>query len=263
MPLPVRGPRTPEGATVGDHRIDGLTLRAWTLATTSPDQPAENHRDVVLVHGLGASSAYFEHLAQHLARTGTVHVLDLPGFARLPRPDGRLEVEELAGLVTRWMERAEVVRPTLLGHSMGAQVVTEVAASAPGAASGLVLVGPTTDATGRSAPRQLLRLARSSAHESAALQGVLLRSYTECGPRWYLTELRAMLRHRIEERLPDVDVPVLVLRGEQDRVAPADWAQLLAATAPQGRVVTVPGAGHAVMYDHAREVSDLVREHLG
>ncbi|MCC2315093.1 alpha/beta fold hydrolase [Cellulomonas xiejunii] len=263
MPLTVRGPRTPDGATVNDHRIDGLTLRVWTLANASPDQPAEARRDVVLVHGLGASSASFEHLAQHLARSGTVHVLDLPGFAGLPRPGDRLEVEDLARLVTRWIERADLVRPTLVGHSMGAQVVTEVAASAPGVASGLVLVGPTTDAAGRSAPRQLLRLARSTVHDSAALQRVLLRSYLECGPRWYLTELRAMLRHHIEVRLPHVDVPVLVVRGARDSVAPDDWAQLLAGSVPQGRVVTVPGGGHAVMYDHASEVSDLVREHVG
>jgi pimeloyl-ACP methyl ester carboxylesterase len=263
MPLPVRGPRTPEGATVRDHRIDGLTLRAWTLASTSPDQPAEDRRDVVLVHGLGASSAYFEHLAQHLARTGTVHVLDLPGFARVPRPAERLEVEDLAHLVAQWTERVGLLRPTLLGHSMGAQVVTEVVASAPGTFSGLVLVGPTTDAGGRSAPRQMLRLARSSVHDSPELQRVLLRSYAECGPRWYVRQMGAMLRHRIEERLPDVDVPVLLVRGEKDHVAPADWAELLATTAPRGRVVTVPGAGHAVMYDHAREVSDLVREHVG
>ncbi|MBD7917724.1 alpha/beta fold hydrolase [Cellulomonas sp. Sa3CUA2] len=261
MPLTVRGAGAPDAADVHEHRIDGLVLRARTLRDTT-DAPSDDVRaDTVLVHGLGASSASFEPLARHLARAGTVHLLDLPGFGRLPRPRHRLEVEELAAVVAGWLQRTGVERPVLVGHSMGAQVVAEVAAAAPASVSGVVLVGPTTDLEGRSAVRQMLRLARSSVHESTAARAVLLRSYVECGPRWYVSELRAMLGHRVEERLGEVRAPLLVVRGEHDRVTPAPWAALLADAAPYGRAATVPGAGHAVMYDRAREVADLVLGH--
>ncbi|MBO3095906.1 alpha/beta fold hydrolase [Cellulomonas dongxiuzhuiae] len=261
MPLTVRGLGAPDAADVHEHRIDGLVLRARTLRHSTAAPPDDARADTVLVHGLGSSSATFAPLARHLMRAGTVHLLDLPGFARLPRPRHRLEVEELASVVVGWIERAGLERPVLVGHSMGAQVVTEMAAAAPESASGVVLLGPTTDLEGRSAARQMLRLARSTAHESNAARAVLMRAYAECGPRWYLSELRAMLGHRVEERVGDVRAPVLVVRGDHDRVAPARWTALLADTAPHGRAATVPGAGHAVMYDRAREVADLVLEH--
>jgi len=243
-------------------RIAGLALRVSTLrADPAADVPPDARRDFVLVHGLGASSRTFERLAPRLARAGTVHLLDLPGFARVPAPPNGLGVEEMGRLVTRWAGLAGVGEATFVGHSMGTQVVTEAVAASPGIASHAVLVGPTVDHRARTAVRQVLRLARSAAHEPHRVRALLLRTYAQCGPHWYARVLEDMLRHRIEERLRHVDVPVLVVRGEHDHVAPGPWADLLADAAPHGRAVTVPGAAHAAMYEHDRQVGDLVLDH--
>ena len=265
MTLLVREPPAPTGTRVRVDRlrIGGLALRVSTVrGRTAPDRPGPDHRDFVLVHGLGSSSATFGPLARRLASAGTVHLLDLPGFARVPRPPHGLAMEDLARLVTRWAAHAGVQGATYVGHSMGTQVVTEVVAAAPGLGSHLVLVGPTVEERARTVPRQMLHLAQSTAFESNRLRGLLLRAYAECGPRWYVHELRHMMRHPLEDRLRLVDVPVLVVRGEHDRVAPAPWVELLAGAAPRGRAVTVPGAAHAATYDHGREVGDLVLEHV-
>lgn len=41
-------------------------------------------------------------------------------------------------------------------------------------------------------------------------------------------------------------VPVLLLAGDHDLATPLQWAQQEAARAPQGRLVVIPGAGHAI-----------------
>jgi pimeloyl-ACP methyl ester carboxylesterase len=41
-------------------------------------------------------------------------------------------------------------------------------------------------------------------------------------------------------------VPVLLLAGEHDLSTPLAWARAEAATAPRGRLLEVPGAGHSV-----------------
>ncbi|GIG38269.1 alpha/beta fold hydrolase [Cellulomonas phragmiteti] len=265
MALTVREPRPERGTVVGAQRwrIDGVALRTWTVQDPVVDEvPLADRRDFVLVHGLGASSATFERLAPHLARVGTVHLVDLPGFARVPRPSGGLEVADLARVVTGWAERAGVQGATFVGHSMGAQVVAEALAASPDLASHGVLVGPTVDERAPTAGRQMLRLARSGLAESAAVRAVLVRGTLECGPRWYVTELRRMLRHDVAARVRAVEAPLLMVRGEHDHVAPAAWVAGLAATAPRGRAATVPGAAHAAMYTHGREVADLVLAHV-
>jgi pimeloyl-ACP methyl ester carboxylesterase len=265
VPQTVRASQAPNGLNVRIDRvrIGGLALRTWTTwIQETVDVPVADRRDIVLVHGLGVSSEYFERLAVHLGRVGAVHLLDLPGFAGVPRPDRHLEIDDFARLIARWVEHVGLKRPTFLGHSMGSQIVTEVLASHPGIASHAVLIGPPVNAQERSVPRQALRLLQSSVHESPRTRGIALRGYVECGPHWFAQVLPRMLRYPIEDRLPGVDVPVLVVRGEHDHVAPRAWAQLLADAAPDGRWVEIEGASHAVIYEHSRQVGDLVLEHV-
>lgn len=265
MPQTVRGSQAPSGLNVRIDRVrlGGLALRTWTTwIDATNDVPLAERHDIVLVHGLGVSSQYFERLAVHLGRVGAVHLLDLPGFAGVPRPHGHLEIEDFAGLIARWVEHAGLTRPTLVGHSMGSQVVTEVLASHPGLASHAVLVGPPVNARERSIPRQALRLLQSSWFESPRTRQVALGGYLECGPHWFASVLPRMLRYPVEDRLPDVDVPVLVVRGEHDHVAPRAWVETLADAAPRGRWVEVPGASHAVIYEHSRETAALVLDHV-
>ncbi|WP_136520567.1 alpha/beta fold hydrolase [Cellulomonas telluris] len=254
----------PSGLNVRIDRllVDGLPLRTWTCWRDSLDRvPPQERRDVVLVHGIGVSSHYFQPLAGELAGAGVVHMLDLPGFGDVPRPDRRLDVEDFAGVVERWLRRAGLDRPTVLGHSMGAQVVTELLAKAPDVAGRAVLVGPTTDPAARSAVRQGLRLLRTAVHESPRTRQTILVDYLQSGALWYGLVLPSMLEYRTEERIQQVPVPVLVVRGEHDRIAPRPWVQQVAAAAPDGRWAEVPGGGHAVFANHAREVAALIREH--
>ena len=58
-------------------------------------------------------------------------------------------------------------------------------------------------------------------------------------------------------RLPAV--PVLLLAGEQDLSTPLEWARREAATAPRGRLMVVPGAGHSVQLQGEAEVLRAAR----
>ena len=68
-----------------------------------------------------------------------------------------------------------------------------------------------------------------------------------------------MVRYPIEERIGQVDVPLLLLRGEHDHVAPRPWVEHLTALAKDGRFVEVEGAGHGVIDDHRDEVAARFR----
>nr|MDP9461634.1 alpha/beta hydrolase [Actinomycetota bacterium] len=54
--------------------------------------------------------------------------------------------------------------------------------------------------------------------------------------------LRAHLADALEDVVPRVPVPVLVLRGDQDRLCREAWARELSEMAADGRFCTVPGA---------------------
>ncbi|HEX5166078.1 MAG TPA: alpha/beta hydrolase, partial [Thermomicrobiales bacterium] len=128
---------------------------------------------------------------------------------------------------------------------------------------GAVLVGPTADASARSMPHLLWRLARDLVHEPFSLWLIQGRDYLRFGPRWQWQTARAMLADRIEDKLPRLAMPVLVVRGEHDPIAPQAWIERLANFAPAGEWTVVPGAAHAVNYTAPEALATLIDRLVG
>ena len=63
-----------------------------------------------------------------------------------------------------------------------------------------------------------------------------------------------MLRDSIERRLPQVFVPVLVMRGKRDTIVPQHWAEEVSRLARAERLVVIPRKGHALNYSAAEQL---------
>lgn len=240
------------------HRFvhGGLTLlvRRWGARQVAGSST------YVLVHGIGVSSRYFTRLAALLSRSGTVFAVDLPGFGGAPRPERELSVEAGADLLSAFLGAEGIDSAVLVGHSMGSQFTVEATLRTPDRVAGLVLIGAVVDERARAPWQQGMRLARDVLRESPTANWIVGTDYLRSGLRWYLTELPVMLGYRIEQRIRSVSVPVLVLRGERDPIAPHGWSAALVARAVDGRLVTVPGAAHVVQHTAAVSVAGILAE---
>ncbi|MFB9650604.1 alpha/beta fold hydrolase [Curtobacterium pusillum] len=222
--------------------IDGNAVRLHTLA------PAGRLRDalgptVVLVHGIGMSHRSFRRSQRALAAGHRTVSVDLPGFGGLRGPGRRLSMEELGDLVVRAVASRGAGELVLVGQSMGAQVVAEAARLHADIVGSVVLVGPVVTAGRRSALLQGADLARDCLVEGLRMNGVVGTDYLRSVPQ-YLRELRPMLRHRIEDTVPRLGQPVLVVRGSEDPIARHDWGERLATLARRGAFVELPGPHH-------------------
>ncbi|MGI8457700.1 MAG: alpha/beta fold hydrolase [Propionibacteriaceae bacterium] len=243
----------------GRHQNTAVQVRrvehADTYVRVSTIGPA-GERAFVLVPGIGVSSNYFLRLAPDLNGYGPVHALDLPGFGGVPHPARVLGIPDFAELVGRTIDELGLVDPILVGHSMGTQVVVELATARP-QLSTVVLIGPVVNAAERHVLQQAWRFAQSARHEPGRVKALVLSAYVVCGPRWFSRVLPQMMRYRIEDRVSRVESQVLIIRGEHDANCTRAWAVDLAERLPRSKVWEVPDAAHSVMYAHAREVAQL------
>lgn len=60
--------------------------------------------------------------------------------------------------------------------------------------------------------------------------------------------------------LAEVQVPVRILRGERDHLAPQKWTEYLAGVAGAPAPTIVPKWGHMVHYDDPQSVADVVMD---
>ncbi len=218
---------------------------------------------VVLVHGVGVTSRYMVPLAERLAPYYRVYAPDLPGFGLSDKPRHALDVPELADALAAWMEAVGLGRATLLGNSFGCQIIAEFAVRYPQRIERAVLQGPTVDPHARTALRQIVRWQLDTPREPPSQALIILRDYLDCGIRRLVRTFRYSLSDRIEEKLPRIGVPTLVVRGGRDPVVPQRWAEEATRLLLMGRLVVVPGAGHTVNYNSPLELARVVRLFLG
>lgn len=229
-----------------DIEAGGLTGRLYSSVGDAADTP---RRTYVLLHGIGVSHRYLARLHQELALVADVHSFDLPGFGDAPRPSRQVPVGEYAAFVRAALADAGVTSCVVIGHSMGSQHAVELALQEPELVGGVVLMGPVVDPRRKSVARQALALTRDALFsESLSSNAIVFSDYFRAGPRWYFTELPVMMQYPLEERIPGVSQPVLVLRGSKDPVAGREWCQRLAAQAPQGSFAEIPGHGHVFQH---------------
>ncbi|MFL6656213.1 MAG: alpha/beta fold hydrolase [Sulfurifustis sp.] len=208
---------------------------------------------VVLVHGFGMSSTYFMPTAERLARRFIVYAPDLPGHGKSRTPRRALDIPQLADALIAWMEAKRIDLASLVGNSMGCQIAVDAAMRYPHRVDRLVLIGPTMDPPARRAAEMFWRFLRGGAHERISLNLTLARDYARMGKRLF-TEFRFMRHDYIEDKLPDVRAPVMLVRGEKDTIVTQDWLMELARLARTDRIATIPDWGHAVNYSAPEEL---------
>jgi 2-hydroxy-6-oxonona-2,4-dienedioate hydrolase len=230
--------------------VDGLRIHAHAGISSGPP--------LVMVHGLGVSSRYLLPAAQRLEPALTVFAPDLPGSGRSEKPAHALDIQELATALLRWMDAIGLERASFLGHSMGCQVVVELACAARDRVDRLVLIGPTVDPRWRSPMKQIPRWLLEATREPLSIMPILIRDYFIFGPLRFLRTGRFAIADRLEEKLPRMTAPTLVLRGERDAFVSQQWVERVAALLPNGRAGVVPNAAHAVPYSAPEALARLI-----
>jgi pimeloyl-ACP methyl ester carboxylesterase len=215
----------------------------------------------VLVHGIGVSSRYYHPVAEELARHGEVFLVDLPGFGSAPDPRHNVSIEEHARVLAGFLSLAGLQNPVLVGHSMGSQVVSRLAVDHPEISDRFVLVGPTAEPGHRTFLRQAWRLLVDITRETPAVNAVVFTDYLfRCGVPYFLRQLPNLLEDRIEDRLPSIEAPTLVLRGDRDPIVPREWAKRVAELLPNGSFAEVSGP-HVIMHSDPVGTAAMIVRH--
>ncbi|MGQ0751733.1 MAG: alpha/beta fold hydrolase [Betaproteobacteria bacterium] len=218
---------------------------------------------VILVHGVVISSRYMLPTAERLAPLCRVFAVDLPGYGKSFKPTVTLSIPELADALADWMNAIGIEKGHLVGNSFGCQIIAEFAVRYPNRVDRLVLQGPTVDPEARTFARQLARLWINSRREAPHLGHITRQDYMAAGLRRACATIKLALRDRIEERLPRVIAPTLVVRGTEDPLVPHAWAKRAASLLPHGTLHEIPHVAHTINYTAPRAFVRAIAPFLG
>lgn len=234
-------------ADIGEFTHAGATLIHEDFGTGA--------HPIVLVHGIGMGRSVYLDLTTRLE--GRVIGLDLPGFGEAPEPSKTLTMERHADLIAAYLRSRRITDAVVLGHSMGSQIAAEIAVRHPEVVSALVLAGPTVNSASRSIRAQAGYLLWDLLHERPVVLWRGAREYLRGGPN-LLRKMRATIVHRPEAAYPRVGVPVLVVRGQRDPLAPMKWCREIVEMVPDARFVEIPDHGHGTLISDSGAAADTI-----
>ncbi|MEB3283656.1 MAG: alpha/beta hydrolase [Lyngbya sp.] len=235
--------------------VEGLSIHARISTETAPkDAPI-----LILVPGAGLSSRYMVPTAEQLAPDYHIYVPDLPGFGESDKPEPPLNLSELADFLWKWMDAVGIEQATMLGNSLGCQIIVEFAVRHPNRLERAILQGPTVDRRARTFGQQLWQLILDAPREAPSQAVIQFQDYSKAGFARVFHTFEMALSDAIEEKLPHVKVPTLVVRGEHDTLVPPRWAEEIVSLLPNSQFVEIAEGGHTLNYKMPEAVARVTR----
>lgn len=270
--------------------ILGGTTRFWEYG------PADAERTVLLVHGYRGDHHGLEPVIARLPEVRFISP-DLPGFGQSTPMTAA--PHSIAGYV-RWLgefvDRLALQDAVLLGHSFGSMITTS-AIDAGLRPPKLILVNPiSTDprkgggavmnaltrfyyTTARRLPERIGRGLLGNWLVVQVMSVTLAKTRDRDLRRWIHEEhhryfngfsdpqtvaeaFDASLSTDVTKAAGSLTMPLLIIAGSDDEIAPAPGQRTLHELVPQSELVMLDGVGHLVHYERPQAAADAIRRFL-
>ncbi|UCG87369.1 MAG: alpha/beta hydrolase [Gemmatimonadota bacterium] len=237
---------------------------------------------VVLLHAFPLNADMWESQRKALGSRKTL-APNFPGFGG--RAVSEAELDRFARVVIEDMDASGIGRAVVVGLSMGGYAAFRLHALAPERLAAVVLADTKAsgdDETGRARRTDQANRARQEgvAWLAEALLPALLGETTLKERPEVVAAVRAMMdeadaegvaraleamRERPDStpHLADIQVPVLLMVGEEDTLTPVDEARKIAERVKDGRLTVIPGAGHLSNLEAPDRFNEALLSFLG
>ena len=257
-------------------RIHGRRLRVaqWNFGKGDDD----GSLPLLVFNGIGMNLELVDPLARAMAPR-PVLCFDMPGIGQSPDPVVPYNAVSMALTSAAILDRLEISKVDVLGISWGGGIAQQFALQHRARIGKLMLAA--TSAGMLMAPGNMPALARLADPAEWTMGRVLernlallyngggtgdpvsLNAATPPSPSGFLYQLAALAGWSSVPLLPLLDVPTLIMAGDEDQVVPPVNSQLLHALIPNSTLRLIRGGGHLFPFSHRSEFLGEVDRFLG
>ena len=231
-----------------DMKIEGIAFSAGNW----PPEPAKP--TLLFVHGSGEDKVLWHGQVDALAAVANTVAIDLPGHGRSDGP-ASTDVAGYTDAVAAFITAAQLPRAVPCGLSIGGAIAQQLLLDHPHLLAAGILVN--TGARLRVMPaifetiekdfagfiEMTCQIAASPKTDPARLAGVM-QATAQCPPEVTAGDFRACDRFDVMARLGEIQLPVLVVSAEEDKLTPPKYGDFLEKQIPGARRAHIAHAGH-------------------
>lgn len=248
--------------------IEGARIRYWDSGGCGPA--------VLMTHGIGESLEFWHRQMETLGGSGRLIAWDMPGHGLSDEIASAVDLEGQARVAWQLLDALGIRQAVLVGNSLGAAMSLRMFAQARDRVLGLLLANSAALGSQVFFPFRLMTLPglgermnrpgpgavelqiRSIVHRAQAITPLVRtaierNTQREGGVRHFLVLLRALTTwrgqraavwQRSHEILRQIDVPTVILHGEQDSILPVRHSQEAAGLVRGSQLIRLQDCGH-------------------
>ena len=242
-------------------------------------ETAGSGRPVLLLHAFPLDGRMWRDQVAALSLDHLLLVPDMPGFGRSTRPDGKPALDDWAKAVLAECKSRGVARAMIAGCSMGGYLAFAIARLDPTFATAYAFIDTRATADSQDARRTRYEMVERARHEGTdflqhteppvsartksdrpdviAFVKSMMADATAIG---VMAAQRAMASRKDSRTTASaIDVPALVIHGEDDPVIARGEAEALSRSIQGSHLLTIPGAGHLPPVETPETVTSALR----
>jgi pimeloyl-ACP methyl ester carboxylesterase len=227
---------------------------------------------LLFIHGAGGGQFTWSYQKGFFEKKFNPIVVELPGHGE-SKGEGEEEIGRYAEHVHAFLKGIDLHKVFLVGHSMGGAIVQTMALTHPEIIKGIVLVG--TGARLKVFPmilngiktnfKEMVPQIVCYAYFRKAPSELIERGVNDmmrCRPEVLYGDFLACDRFDLMNELEKIDIPTLILCGDEDELTPVKYSQFLHERIKGSKLETLAHAGHMVMMEAPEAFNQKVEEFI-
>ena len=243
----------------------GITLDVDIIQPKNEDFPF-----LVFVHGAGGDKSQWEYQRDFFAdKKFGIITISLPGHGD-SSPDNTASIGSYANNLKNFLSKYDAKNFILLGHSMGGAITLQFTIDFPDYPPKLiVLLG--TGAKLNVAPvffdliqsdfKKAIKMMTDFSYSDKTELSIKEKNYeviTNNGSKILLEDLKACSQFDMREDLNKIEVPALIICGEEDQMMPLKYSQYLRNNIKESQLFIIPDVGHFPFQERPNQVNDII-----
>ena len=249
-------------------RTDGKQISYWTGRRGI----LRGRETILFVHGAGGGQYTWSFQKGFFEKEFNPVIVELPGHGE-SEGKGEQEIVRYADHVYGFLKALSLEKIFLVGHSMGGAIVQTLALTHPEMMKGIVLVGTGArlkvlplilDGIRSNFEETVLKINQFAYSRKAPAdfvkKGVSLMLQSQ--PEVLYGDFLACDRFDLMNEVEKIDLPALILCGDDDQLTPVKYSQFLQGRIKGSKMEVLPNAGHMVMMESPQAFNEKIEEFI-
>ena len=243
----------------------GIQIDAEIIQPETEDFPF-----LVFIHGAGGDKSQWEFQRDFFTnKKFGIITISLPGHGD-SSPSKEVSIRSYANNLKNFLSEFNIKNFILFGHSMGGAIALQFSVDFPDFQPLLIIllgtgaklnVAPVFFDLIQSDFKKAIKMMAEFSYSDKAELTIKEKNYeiiTDNGSNILLGDLEACRQFDIREDLSKIEVPTLIICGEEDQMTPLKYSQYLRDNIKDSQLFIIPESGHFSFQEMPDQVNDII-----